>query len=52
MQKLMNVPSGSVDVLRSVEIPLVALLAAVTMATSWMQTIEPAPVGNLFVKMI
>ena len=40
--KLMNVPWGSVDALRSVQIPLEASLVAVTMATSWMLTIAPA----------
>ena len=44
MQKLMNVPWELVDVLRSVQIPLEASLVAATMATSWMQTIRPAPV--------
>ena len=38
----MNVPWGSVDALRSVQIPLEASLVAVTMATSWMLTIAPA----------
>ena len=40
----MNVPWGSVDVLRSAQTQLEASLVTVTMATSWMLTIRLAPV--------